>query len=167
MATRFLIPTLAALGALTACSGGTRTSSTGCGIAALAGPSQLIAEFGVPHQTLGSPPASLPEQLVARLAAGPAYRAVTGRQPDDSFWVIGVDGALPARVKLGYGVLVLDQTEKPRGIMLYEGLPVDRAPHLGTVTMGAATVPLIGVQADPKRFEDPSCPFFPDSVLVR
>lgn len=167
MATRFLLSSLIALAALAACNGGTRSSATGCGIAALAGPSQLIAEFGVRNQTLGSPPASLPEQLVARLAAGPAYRAVTGRQPGDSFWVIGVDGTLPAKVKLGYGVLVLDLQEKPRGIMLYEGLPVDRAPHLGTVTMGSATVPLIGVQADPKRFEDPSCPFFPDSVLAR
>ena len=167
MVTRVLLPSLAVLSALAACSGSTKSSSTSCGIAALAGPSQLIAEFGVPHQTLGSPPSSLPEQLVARLAAGPAYRAVTGRQPGDSFWVIGVDGALPARVKLGYGVLVLDPSEKPRGIMLYEGLPVERAPHLGTVTMGAATVPLIGVQVEPKRFEDPSCPFFPDSVLAR
>ena len=164
MATRFLLPALAALAA---CGGGTKSSSTACGIAALAGPSQLINEFGVRNQTLGSPPASLPEQLVARLATGPAYRAVTGRQPGDSFWVIGVDGALPARVKLGYGVLVLDPQEKARGIMLYEGLPVERAPHLGTVTMGAATVPLIGVQVDSKRYEDPSCPFFPDSVLAR
>jgi hypothetical protein len=158
---------LLAVAALAACGGSPKSSSTACGIAALAGPSQLINEFGVPNQTLGSPPATLPELLVARLAAGPAYRAVTGRQPGDSFWVIGVDGALPARVKLGYGVLVLDPTEKPRGIMLYEGLPVERAPRIGTVTMGAATVPLIGVQADPHRFEDPSCPFFPDSVLAR
>ena len=153
--------------ALAACGGGGKSSSTACGIAALAGPAQLIGEFGVRNQTLGSPPAVLPEQLVARLATGPAFRAVTGRQPGDSLWVIGVDGSLPAKVKLGYGVLVLDPQEKARGIMLYEGLPVERAPHIGTVTMGAATVPLIGVQTDPKRFEDPSCPFFPDSVLTR
>lgn len=156
------------LAGVLACGGSSRkSSSTACGIAALAGPSQLISEFGVRNQTLGSPPSTLPEQLVARLAAGPAYRAVTGRQPSDSLWVIGVDGTLPAKVKLGYGVLVLDQQEKARGIMLYEGLPVERAPHIGTVTMGPATVPLIGVQVDPRRFEDPACPFFPDSVLAR
>ncbi|MGE5092484.1 MAG: hypothetical protein ACM3OH_09975 [Bacillota bacterium] len=158
---------LVVLAGVVACSSSRKSSSTACGIAALAGPSQLISEFGVRNQTLGSPPATLPEELVARLAAGPAYRAVTGRQPGDSLWVIGVDGTLPPKVKLGYGVLVLDQQEKPRGIMLYEGLPVERAPHLGTVTMGPATVPLIGVQTDPKRFEDPACPFFPDSVLAR
>ena len=158
---------LLVLAGILACNGSRKSSSTACGIAALAGPSQLISEFGVRNQTLGSPPSTLPEQLVARLAAGPAYRAVTGRQPDDSLWVIGVDGTLPPRVKLGYGVLVLDRQEKARGIMLYEGLPVERAPHIGTVTMGPATVPLIGVQVDPTRFEDPACPFFPDSVLAR
>ena len=163
MTARWYVPLLAGL---VAC-GGSKPSSTSCGIAALVGPTQLISEFGTPHQTLGSPPATLPEELVARLAAGPAYRAVTGRQTDDSLWVIGVDGTLPAKVKLGYGVLVLDQQEKAHGLMLYEGLPIEGAPHIGTVTMGAATVPLIGIQVDPKRFEDPACPFFPDSVLTR
>jgi hypothetical protein len=33
------------------------------------------------------------------------------------------------------------------------------------VTVGSATVPLIGIQVDPSRIEDPHCPFFPDSVL--
>ena len=155
------------LAAVAACGRSGTSSRTACGIAALAGPAQLIGEFGVRNQTLGSPPATLPEQLVARLATGPAYRAVTGRPPNDSLWVIGVDGSLPANVKLGYGVLVLDTGEKARGIMLYAGLPVERAPRIGSVTMGSVTVPLIGVQTDPKRFEDPACPFFPDSVLAR
>ncbi len=136
-----------------------------CGIAAIAGPAALITEFGTPGQTLGSPPATLPERLVARLAAGPAYRAVTGRQQGDSMWVIGVDGTLPPNVRLSYGVLVLDRSEQPRGVMLFEDAPVAGAAHIGTVTMGSSTVPLLGVETDPTRYEDPACPFFPDSVL--
>jgi len=112
---------------------------------------------------LASPPKDLPERLVVRLVAGPAYRAVVGRS--DSLWLIGVDGALPAKVKPGFGVLVLDQSGKSRGVMLYEGTPVEGAPPIGTVSIGNATAPLIGIQLDPAKIEDPRCSFFPDSVL--
>ncbi len=154
------------LAILAAACGGPKSSATSCGIAAVAGPSTLINEFGVPRQTLSSPPAHLPERLVARLAAGPAYRAVTGRQADDSLWVIGVDGAPPANVKIGFGVLVVDRSGKSLGVMLYEGPPIENAPRIGTVTMGSATVPLIGVETDIGRIEDPRCPIFPDSVIA-
>ncbi len=164
MAARVLVVSIACM-TFAAC-GDAPPHATACGIAALVGPQQLISEFGVRDRTLGSPPETLPERLVARLAAGPAYRAVTGRQRGDSLWVIGVDGALPPKVKLGFGVLVIDSTEKPLGVVLFEGAPVERAPRIGSVTMGAATVPLIGVQSDPKRFEDARCPYFPDSVLA-
>jgi hypothetical protein len=49
--------------------------------------------------------------------------------------------------------------------MLYEGAPVEGAPPIGTVSVGNVTVPLIGIQVDPAKIEDPRCPFFPDSVL--
>jgi hypothetical protein len=62
-------------------------------------------------------------------------------------------------------VLILDQEQKARGAMLYEGTPVEGAPPIGSVSVGNATVPLIGIQVDPARVEDPRCPFFPDSVL--
>jgi hypothetical protein len=100
---------------------------------------------------------------VVRLVAGPAYRAIVGRA--DSLWVIGVEGSLPANVKPGFGVLILDQEGKSRGTMLYEGTPVEGAPPIGSVSVGNATVPLIGIQLDPARVEDPRCPFFPDSIL--
>jgi hypothetical protein len=83
----------------------------------------------------------------------------------DSLWVIGVEGALPANVKPGFGVLVLDRSGKALGTMLYEGTPVEGAPQIGTVSVGNTTVPLIGIQLDPARIEDPRCPFFPDSVI--
>jgi hypothetical protein len=123
----------------------------------------LLSQFSIPNQTLASPPKNLPERLVVRLVAGPAYRAVVGRS--DSLWLIGVDGSLPAKVKPGFGVLVLDQSGKSRGVMLYEGTPVEGAPQIGTVSVGNATVPLIGIQLDPAKIEDPRCSFFPDSVL--
>jgi hypothetical protein len=95
--------------------------------------------------------------------AGPAYPAIVGQS--DSLWVIGVEGALPPNVKPGFGVLILDQDSKARGVMLYEGTPVEGAPQIGTVSVGELTVPLIGIQLDPAKIEDPRCPLFPDSVI--
>jgi hypothetical protein len=137
--------------------------SAACGLASLAGPTALLGQFSIPNQTLASPPRNLPERLVARLVAGPAHPAILGRS--DSLWIIGVEGALPANVKPGFGVLVLDQSGKARGVMLYEGRSVEGAPQIGTVSVGSMTIPLIGIQLDPSKIEDPRCPFFPDSVL--
>ena len=139
------------------------SGSAACGLASLAGPTALLGQFSIPEQTLASPPRNLPERLVVRLVAGPAYSAIVGRS--DSLWLIGVDGGLPSGVKPGFGVLVLDRGGKARGAMLYEGTPVEGAPQIGTVSVGTATVPLIGIQLDPAKIEDPRCPFFPDSVL--
>jgi hypothetical protein len=141
----------------------TMAQSAACGLASLAGPTALLGQFSVPEQTLASPPRHLPERLVVRLVAGPAYPAIVGRS--DSLWVIGVEGALPSNVKPGYGVLVLDRGGGALGTMLYEGTPVEGAPQIGSVSVGNATVPLIGIQLDPARIEDPRCPFFPDSVI--
>ena len=126
-------------------------------------PTALLSQFSVPEQTLTAPPRHLPERLVVRLVAGPAYSAIVGRS--DSLWVIGVEGSLPANVKPGFGVLVMDKSGKARGVMLYEGAPVEGAPEIGKVSVGNVTVPLIGIQLDPAKIEDPRCPFFPDSVL--
>lgn len=134
-----------------------------CGLAALAGPTALLSQFSIPNQTLGTPPRDLPERLVVRLVAGPAYPAILGRS--DSLWVVGVEGSLPPNLKPGFGVLVLDQSGKARGVLLYEGTPVEGAPQIGTVSVGNATVPLIGIQLDPSKVEDPRCPLFPDSVI--
>lgn len=142
-------------------SGGSSTAT--CGLAALAGPAALLGEFGVAGQTLGSPPRRLPERLAVRLVAGPVYSAIVGRS--DSMLVIGVNGSLPPKVKPGFGVLILDSGEKARGVLLYEGAPVENAPQIGTVSIDNTTVPLLGIQVDPAKFEDPRCPVFPDSVV--
>lgn len=144
-------------------SGGASGGSAACGLAALAGPTALLGQFEIPDQTLGSPPRNLPERLVVRLVAGPAYPAIVGRS--ESSWIIGVEGALPPNVKPGFGVLILDQNEKARGVLLYEGAPIEGAPEIGSVSVGNTTVPLIGIQLDPAKVEDPRCPLFPDSTI--
>ena len=161
MPVRRLLPLLLALVACDKPASG--RGNAACGLAALAGPTALLTQFSVPRQTLSTPPRNLPERLVARVVAGPALPAIVGRT--DSLLVIGVEGTIPPTTKPGYGVLVLDTTEKARGVMLFEGNPVEGAPTIGTVTVGDATLPLIGIQLDPSRIEDPHCPFFPDSVL--
>ena len=153
---------LVVLGVL-ACERPASRGDAACGLAALAGPTALLTQFSVPRQTLSRAPAQLPGRLVARVVAGPALPAIVGRS--DSSLVIGIDGPIPPAIKPGYGVLVVDTVERTRGVMLFEGLPVEGAPQIGSVTFGAATVPLLGIQLDPTRIENPRCPFFPDSVL--
>jgi hypothetical protein len=124
----------------------------------------LLQEFGVPNQTLSEPPTQLPSRLVARVAAGPAFEAVVGRTAD-SGWVIGLEGSVPPAIKPGFGVLVLDKTGKARGVMVYESEPIRGAPPIGRLAVDSLMLPLLGIQLDPARFEDPRCPLFPDSVI--
>ncbi len=142
---------------------GDRQPSAACGLASLAGPTALLGQFSIAGQTLGTPPRNLPERLVVRLVAGPAYPAIVGRA--DSLWIIGVEGRLPPNVKPGFGALILDPSEKARGVVLYEGTAVEGAPEIGRVSIGDITVPLIGIQLDPAKIEDPRCPLFPDTVI--
>jgi hypothetical protein len=161
---RFILAAVCLVAACDRSSGGRSSAPAAtCGLAALAGPTALLAQFGIPGQTITSPPRRLPEKLVVRLVAGPANPAIVGRS--DSLWVIGMNGALPANAKPGFGVLVMDQNSKARGVLMFEGTPVEDAPQIGSVAIDSSTVPLIGIQVDPAKFEDPRCPLFPDSVL--
>ena len=134
-----------------------------CGFSAVAGSTVLLGEFSRPGQTLSEAPATLPERLVVRLVAGPAYPAIVGRNAEGL--LVGIDGPLPPGVIPGFGVLILDPTGKAHGVLLYESRPIKGAPTLGGVSVSSKTVPLIGIQVDPARIEDARCPFFPDSVL--
>ena len=151
---------LLALGACERPAGGSRAA---CGLASLAGPTALLTQFSVPRQTLSTPPHTLPERVVARFVAGGAFPAIVGRT--DSLLVVGVDATLPSTARPGFGVLVVDQSERTRGVMIFEGDPVEGAPRLGDVSIGAVSVPLIGIQVDPAKIEDANCPLFPDSVI--
>jgi hypothetical protein len=146
--------------ALTAACG--RRSDYGCGIAAMAGLSLLIEEFGRPGNTLAQAPANLPESLPVRLALGPAFHSVVGRS--DTSVVVGVEGTVPPSHQIGFGVLVQSPDGRARGVILYEGSPVQGAPRLGIVNVGGKDVPLIGIRLELGRFERPGCPIFPDSL---
>jgi hypothetical protein len=50
--------------------------------------------------------------------------------------------------------------------MLFTGEPLEGAPILGQVSVANEIIPLIGIKLDRTRFEDPACPFFPDSLLL-
>jgi hypothetical protein len=152
--------------AAAACGGSADRPGVGCGIAAMATPGSVLAQFGVPQQTLSRPPASLPARLVARVAGGGTLPAIVGRTTTaDSALLIGVEGQPEGEMALGYGVLLVNKSGVARGVMLFEGLPVEGAPTIGTVSMGTSSAPLIGVEADPGAYEDPACPIFPDSTL--
>ncbi|HEX6643724.1 MAG TPA: hypothetical protein VF037_03550 [Gemmatimonadales bacterium] len=139
-----------------------------CGIVALATPQTLLNQFGVPRQTLSRPPADVPERIVARVAAGPTLPAIAGRESGgDSLLVIGVEGTPQGNMPLGFGVLVTDRDGRTRGVMLFEGLPVEGAPRIGTVTLGTVTAPLLGLEADPADYENADCPLFPDSAVAQ
>ncbi len=150
---------------LAACGGGTGGSRASCGIASMASPNSVIAQFGVPRQTLSVPPRELPGRLVARVAGGGTFPALVGRTSGpDSVLVIGVEGPTDA-MALGFGVLLTTPDGRSRGVMLFEGLPVEAAPQIGTVSLGTMSAPLLGVEADPSAYEDPAGPLFPDSTL--
>ena len=145
--------------ALAACGKPADRGNAACGLAALAGPTALLTQFSVPRQTLSRPPTKLPERLVARVVAGPALPAIVGRS--DSLLVIGVEGTVPARIKPGYGVLVLDTAEQARGVMLYEGTPGRRGAADRHGDLGSATLPLIGIAARPRPHRGPALPVLP------
>lgn len=162
MLTRIVLTSLLAL--LTGCASPADRVPATCGMAALVGATSLLEQFTVPDQTLAAPPASLPERVVVRIVADGAFPAVIGRT--ESGMVIGMQGSPPATATPGFGVLVADTREKVIGVMLYEGDPIPGAPILGEVSVGEASIPLIGVQTDPAKFMDPSCPtLFPDSII--
>ena len=145
---------------LAAC--GSRGGGAACGFAGVAGANLLLGAFGEPNQTLSAPPRRLPATLPVRLVAGALYTADV--VPGDSAVTVTLRDALPSGVIPGSGVLVKDSTGRTRGVVIYEAPPVAGAPHIGTVVSGALSVPLVGIQVDLSRFEDPKCPTFPDST---
>jgi hypothetical protein len=138
---------------------GEREGSPGCGISSLAAAVMILDQFSVPGQTMSAAPRALPEEIAVRVAAGPVVRGLIGRV--DSLLVIGVDEPLPATPVPGFGVLIASLDGTPRGVMLFEGLPIADAPHLGTVEIGDRSIPLLGLRAEDRRIEDARCPLFP------
>jgi hypothetical protein len=145
---------------LAACAG--RAAPANCGIVGVAGPSLLLEEFTKPGRTMSELPDRMPERLVVRLAAGPAYPAIVGKT--DSSWVIGIDAPVEANAHLGFGVLVVDPSLGVQGLLVYEGSPIPGAPILGSVNAGTRNLPFHALRANVAAFQDPSCRLFPDSL---
>ncbi len=148
------------LAVLTGCE--RRTGDFGCGLAAMAGLSLVLEQFNRPGSALARPPADLPDALPVRLALGPALRSVVGR--GDSGIVVGVEGSIPPTHQVGFGVLVQDPDGRAKGVILYEGSPIEGAPELGAVNLLGKNIPLIGIRLDIGQYENAACPTFPDSV---
>jgi hypothetical protein len=146
---------------LLACGGG-KSGGYGCGLTTITGQSLLLDEFNRPGTALSALPADVPGALPVRIALGPSFRAVAGRS--DSGLIVGIEGDLPARPVVGFGVLVVSAAGAAQGVLLYEGSPIHGAPLLGTVNAGARNLPLIGLQTDIAKFQDATCPVFPDSL---
>jgi hypothetical protein len=142
-----------------ACGGG---GDAACGITALAGATVLLDQFSIPRQTLSAPPVTAPEFIPVRVAAGPALRGFVSLV--ESGWAVTLEGDLPPDSPAGFGVLVLDGSGEPRGIMLYSGSQVSGAPLIGVIRTGGQEVPLLGIRVDVAGLEAPGCPFFPDSL---
>jgi hypothetical protein len=147
--------------AFSSCGG--HAANPACGITALAGATMLLDQFGVPQQTLTSPPRQVPAVLPVRLAAGPAWRGLVSTAAD-STWIVRVEGSLPVGSVAGFGVLIVSTDGTARGVMLYTGKPVSRAPVVGSITADTLTIPLLALQTNITGLEDPACPFFPDSL---
>jgi len=145
---------------LAACGG--QGGGASCGFAGVAGANLLLGAFAEPNQTLSAPPRRLPPTLPVRLVAGSLY--VADVAPGDSTVTVTLRGTLPPKVVPGSGVLVQEPSGRIRGVVIYEAPPVAGAPHIGTLVSGAVGVPLVGIQVELSRFEDPRCPTFPDSV---
>ena len=146
---------------LTACTSG--GGDAGCGITALAGATMLLDEFARPSQTLTYPPTPAPEVVAVRVAAGPAFRGLV-RTVADSAWIVNVEGQMPPQLTPKFGVVVVGPDGISRGVMLYDTPPVAGAPSIGSVTVGPATLPLLGIRTNVAGLEDQICPFFPDSL---
>ena len=155
-----ILPLCATVLSLVSCSG--RTSNYACGVAAMAGLSLILEQFNRPGSALAEAPSALPDALPVRLALGPALTSVVGR--GDSDVVVGVEGAIPPTHQIGFGVLVQDPAGKAKGVILYEGSPVEGALKLGSVNVLGKNVPLIGIRLDIGQYENAACPTFPDSL---
>ncbi len=154
------------IGVVLAAGCGPAAGNPACGITALAGATMVLDQFQIPGQTMGEPPAVMPSSLAVRIAAGPALRGVV-QEADGAGWTVRIEGDMPAEFTPGFGVLIAARGGAVRGVLLYTGRPVSRAPQIGSVTAGGLTLPLLGLETDISGLETADCPYFPDSLARR
>ena len=136
--------------------------SASCGIDALTRPLAVKQSFAEGH-ALTQVPDSFPTALPIRLVAGPAWRG-TITADTGGRWRIQTHGSVSRSAHVGYGVLVIDERDVPRGVLAFDGHAVRGASDLGTLVIGDTMVPLLGVRIALSAIENAKCPVFPDSL---
>jgi len=128
----------------------------------LVGPNLIQQQLNNARALLTEVPLGLPATLPARIAG----QADTGRavvsaaqgqlnlRYEGSYFPTGVTDSTV------YGLLVVDDsTARVVGLLVYEGIaPPSMFPRIGTVTGGAASVPLFGVRVNWANVSNPRCP---------
>ena len=102
--------------------------------------------------------ASHPDAVAELLQGGGDVRARSRVYPQT---VTGEQTQRAGREELNYTVQRGGSTQ---GVLLFEGTPVEAAPHLGLVSVGGKNLPLFGVEVDMAGIQDARCPLFPDSL---
>jgi hypothetical protein len=144
---------------LSACADGDRRSPM-CGLAMLTGP--LVALEGFARgDALITPPADLPPIMAGRFVAGPLVEVLMSRDAD-GLLLAAIDGPQPEAARPGFGVLLIDRSRQPLGVLIHDGLPVSGATRLGTIEVGDSLLPLLGVLVTPEAIETPECRMFSD-----
>lgn len=153
-----ILAILTTIALASACASGD-SGSVSCGIAAMNGP--LVAMEGFARgKTIVTPPVAPPASLPLRFVAGPAGNAAVS--VDSSGQLIATTEAVaPENARPGYGVLIEDEKGQPMGVLIYDGLPIPGAPHLGQISVSGRSLPLLGVNVIRARVETPKCPLFP------
>jgi hypothetical protein len=152
------LPALAIALTLAACGKSSGGGSAACGIAALTGPLAVKDAFARGNM-LNVLPDSVPASLPVRVVAGPLIDGFL-KHRDSTGLAFTVEGKIPAGALPGYGVLLVDATTRPLGILLFDGRAVPGAKMLGTVTVRDSALPLLGIRINLAEFQDPKCPLF-------
>ena len=150
---------------LAACGGG-GTRSAACGLVQATGPFIVQQQLDQPRQLLTDVPQGLPTELPVRVVGqretrgGVAYR-------EGQLAVTYGGAAFPADVRVGFGVLVVDDSsQRAMGVLIYDAVAPQGRPQLGSVTGGERSVPLFGVRVSFADVSNPRCPLLGDTTVV-
>jgi len=143
---------------LVACTEGDPENNPVCGIAAMAGASMVLQQFGVPGKILEEIPDGVGGVVPARVVGFGSARALAAAGPEGA--VLGYEGPGFPRTP-GFGlVLVEDSLEVFQGVLIFDTDPPRGVPQLGTISSTTSTIPLYGLRVTWAAVSSPRCPLF-------